>query len=251
MHNGFPMRRIGSAAVAGAAALAVLAPAASAVDHAPVRQQTAAAQEHVSAQEGAKKRLTVKGYVGYLEAKGTPAAKATLRSFRKLSPAQQTKFVGYLQSREVYSAFLGALKGSTSTPHLRKPVAYNSDVRFVRDARITKKSSSSRTNTRITYTMTEQIYGIAVTSEQLWVSYQTKSGKVTKVLGAGASVSNVNAALAIRHGKVERRKQGPGVFAETTVHASPRYPGFGSRIVKEQRVDAGWKGTWKAVLRNA
>lgn len=161
------MGRIGTAVFAGAAAAAVLTPAASAATAAPAAACVQA--------EAAPKKLTVASYVSYLKQSRTPEAKTTLKAFNKLPQAKKVKFVSYLQNRSAYRALAASLKGATSR-NLRVITPYNKDVTFVKDVR-TVKGKDKNTTTRVTFTVTERIYSIPVTSERVWVKYQAKQRK--------------------------------------------------------------------------
>ncbi|MEU9120244.1 hypothetical protein AB0C96_10340 [Streptomyces sp. NPDC048506] len=243
MSNGSILRRIGSASVAGAAAVAVLAPSASAL--APTAAPRATAETLVG-------KLTVKQYVDYLKAQKGPAAKATLKAFRALPKAKQQKFVGHLQNRAIYQAFTASLKGTTRFPVQRVKVPYNADVTFVREIRVAKTKGIVGTDTRIAFTMTEQIFGISVTSEQVWVKYRTRphGWGASKLLGGGASVSNVNAAVRIAGDGVRTQLVRGSAHVETTWKATPRIDSFGKGLNKKQYLYAGVNGTWASGLHN-
>ncbi|MFJ9409212.1 hypothetical protein [Streptomyces sp. NPDC101393] len=221
--------RLASAGIATIAGLAVLAPAAHALDSAAAGKQPA--------------KLTVAGYTKYLKAKQTPEARKTLKKFNALPKAKKSRFVRYLQDRDVYRALIDTTKGRIGGPlHIVDP--YNKDVRFVTDVTSHAAKDKGRT-TSVRFTVTEQIYRIPVTSETIRLRYQAK--KPGKKVAATAKLTNVNAALSIKHGRVTA-KGGPAT-ARTTWHASPRVASFGKKVVKTQSV-ASAAGTWKAQLGN-
>ena len=244
MHN-ITLRRISTAAIAGVATVAVLAPAASA----STADLASAPASKAAAAKPLPKRLTVQGYLGYLGQNKSPEARSTLKAFKKLPKAKQVKFVNYLQDRTVYKALTASLKGSQSRD-LRVVTPFNTDVKFVKDVK-TVKSKDKLNTTKITFTVTERIYNIPVTSEQVWVKYQAKKGNGSVAPRAGAKATNVNAAFQLRHGKVEARKIIGGATGATVWTATPRYQSFGKKpVVKAQSVDGYASSYWKASLAN-
>lgn len=243
MNTGPTMRRMSTAVVAGAAAVAVLAPAASAATAAP---SAPAAVAGVQA-EAAAKKLTVSGYVSYLKTSKKPEAKQTLAQFNKLPQAKKVKFVNYLQNRGVYTALTASMKGTVNRD-LRVVTPYNADVNFLKTVRTVQGKDKQRT-TKVTFTVTERIYGIPVTSEQVSVKYQAKPVKPGGFVRGEAKVTNVNAAIGILAGKIEARKVIGGYLAGTRWTATPNYQSFGKKVIKEQNVTSG-SGYWKAILAN-
>ncbi|WP_030806849.1 hypothetical protein [Streptomyces sp. NRRL S-337] len=244
MSNGSTMRRIGSAAVAGAAALAVLAPAASAAGRPSVAAPAAAAEQSLGS------KLTVTGYLQYLASRKAPEAKRTLKAFRALPKAKQQKFVGYLQNRKVYEALTASLKGTTRPGGLRRAVPYNADVSFVKEVRVEAKGTIAGVNTRVSFAMSEEIFGIPVTAEKVWVQYLARGGRATHLKGGGATVSNANAAVDIKGGGTPHLVRGAATVSATW-KATPRYASFGKALNKVQALDAGVLGYWRASLHNA
>ncbi|GAB7031505.1 hypothetical protein AB0G35_08795 [Streptomyces sp. NPDC021749] len=244
MSNGSTMRRIGSAAVAGAAALAVLAPTASAVGRPSAPAPVGAAEQSLGS------KLTVTSYLQYLASRKTPEAKRTLKAFRALPKAKQQKFVGYLQNRKVYEALTASLKGTTRPGHLRRAVPYNADVSFVKEMRVEAKETIAGLNTRVGFAMSEEVFGIPVTTEQVWVQYLARGERVTHLKGGGATVTNVNAAVDIKGGGKPRLVRGAASISATW-KATPRYASFGKALNKIQALDAGVQGYWRASLHNA
>lgn len=238
MNTGLTMRRMSTAVVAGAAAVAVLTPAASAATAAPSAAGVQA--------DAAAKKLTVSGYVGYLKASKKPEAKQTLAQFNKLPQAKKVKFVNYLQNRNVYKALTASLKG-TINRDLRVVTPYNADVSFLKTVR-TVQGKPKKGPTKVTFTVTERIYGIPVTSEQVSVKYQA-AGTPGGFVRGEAKVTNVNAAITVNGGKIEARKVIGGYLAGTTWTARPNYASFGKQVVKDQKVTSG-SGYWKASLAN-
>ncbi|WP_030413965.1 hypothetical protein [Streptomyces sp. NRRL S-1448] len=243
MSNGSTMRRIGSAAVAGAAALAVLAPAASAAGRPSAPAPVGAAEQSLGS------KLTVADYRQYLASRNTPEAKRTLKAFRALPKAKQQKFVGYLQNRKVYEALTASLKGTTRPGGLRRAVPYNGDVSFVKEVRVKAKGTIAGLDTRVTFAMSEEIFGIPVTAEKVWVQYLARGGRATHLKGGGATVSNVNAAVDIKGGGTPHLDRGAAAISATW-KATPRYASFGKALNKVQALDAGVLGYWRANLHN-
>ncbi|WP_200303943.1 hypothetical protein [Streptomyces adelaidensis] len=217
--------RLTTAAVATVAGLAVLAPTAQAVE-----------------QAAPAVKLTVAGYTKYLKAQESPAAKVTLKKFQGLSKGQQAVFVKDLQDRRIYRALLGKVAGPVG-----KPVAitdpYNKEVRFVTKASSTVSKDKNRTTT-VSFTVTQEIFRIPVTSETLTISYPT-AGKGPKRAKATAKVTNVNAAVEIKHGRVNVK----GFGATTSWAAIPQVKSFGKAAYKGQSV-IGAKSSHRAALSN-
>lgn len=232
-------RRLATIAVAGAATLAVLAPTASAGDTAP-QQGT----RTVAAQSAAKlpAKLTVKSYLAYLKAQKTPEAKRTLKSFSALPAAKQTRFVGYLQNGKIYASLFKQLKGNVNRP-VKTVTPFNKDVKFVHEVASTRNAKGAAS---VSYTATETIYGIPVTTEKLTLHYKIVKGKVQRKATAVAKVTNVNAAVAIKGGPVKATVKGIA-RADVTWKATPKVTAVGKPVVKDQAV-TGHVNTWTASL---
>ncbi len=236
MRNGSRMWRFTSAAVAGVAAAAVLAPAATAAE--------------TAAPVPGGRNLTVNDYLSYLDRQKTPMAEATLKAFQALPLTKKIKFVGYLQNRTVHTALIGSLKGTTKPRQHQSVVHYNQDVSFVRGAQVTRTDTGDST-IRVSFTLTEHIFSIPVTRERVWVMYESKQGKAVKIVDGGAQVTNVNAAVKIEAAKAASTTLN-GQAAHTSVrwNTTPLYRSFGAGLAKEQKVSSGWTGVWKAALNN-
>ncbi|MBT2487452.1 hypothetical protein J7E96_02625 [Streptomyces sp. ISL-96] len=245
MHSRIATRRIAASAVAGAAALAVLAPTASAMDATAYLNSTQAVAQAEAKQPA---QLTVKNYTAYLKHQKTPEARKALNAFTKLPADKQARFVKYLQNRNIYKAFSGQAKGKIDRP-LKVVDSYNKDVKFVTE--VTSKTDQAvqgKSVEWISFTVTERIFNVPVTSETLNLRYQFDKGKVTDVLRAGSEVKNVNAAIAIHKGKVARRGHHAAVATASTVWTIyPLVKSFGKDLDKVQEVASG-SGTWKAKL---
>lgn len=219
--------RLTSAAVATVAGLAVLAPAAQAVEQGPAMPAA---------------KLTVAGYTKYLKAQSTPEARKALKKFLALSKGQQAVFVKDLQDRRIYKALLGKV-----TAPIGKPVSitdpYNKEVRFVTKATSTVAKDKNRTAT-VRFTVTQEIFRIPVTSETLTISYPT-AGEGPRRARATAEVTNVNAAIAIKGGRVSVKGSG----ATTSWAATPQVKSFGKAVHKKQNV-LGAKSGFRADLVN-
>ncbi|WP_327728287.1 hypothetical protein OG250_17460 [Streptomyces sp. NBC_00487] len=219
--------RLTTAAVATVAGLAVLAPAAQAAEQAPAKPAV---------------KLTVAGYTKYLKAQKTPAAQQTLKRFLGLSKGQQAIFVKDLQDRKIYKALLGKVAAPVGRPvSITDP--YNKEVRFVTKASSSVAKDKNRTTT-VSFTVTQEIFRIPVTSETLTVSYPT-AGNGPKRTKASAKVTNVNAAIAIKPGRVSVK----GLGASTSWAAVPQVKSFGKPAYKAQSV-LGAKTGYRAVLKN-
>ncbi|WP_405895209.1 hypothetical protein OG272_29140 [Streptomyces sp. NBC_00104] len=219
--------RLTTAAVATVAGLAVLAPAAQAAEQAPAKPAV---------------KLTVAGYTKYLKAQKTPAAQQTLKRFLGLSKGQQAIFVKDLQDRKIYKALLGKVAAPVGRPvSITDP--YNKEVRFVTKASSSVAKDKNRTTT-VSFTVTQEIFRIPVTSETLTVSYPT-AGNGPKRTKASAKVTNVNAAIAIKPGRVSVK----GLGASTSWAAVPQVKSFGKPAYKAQSL-LGAKTGYRAVLKN-
>jgi hypothetical protein len=216
--------RLGAAAIATVAGLAVLAPAAQAAERAPA--DTAV-------------KLTAAGYTKYLTAQGTPEAKQVLKRFLALGRGQQTVFLKDLQDRRIYQAFQGRAKG-TLGKSVSGAASYNKEVRFVSKATSVVTKDKNRTAT-VRFTVTEQIFGIPVTSGTITVSYPT-AGQGTKKLTASAKVTNLNAAVAVKGSGFSAK----GNTAQNSWVAVPQVKSFGKPVQKKQQLSvdrAGFVGS--------
>ncbi|WP_327728691.1 hypothetical protein OG250_20645 [Streptomyces sp. NBC_00487] len=233
-------RRLTTVVVAGAASLAVLAPAASASEAGPHQGTQTAASQTAAAKLPAK--LTVKSYTAYLKAQRTPEAKRTLKSFSALPAAKKTAFVGHLQNGKIYASLFRQLKGNVNHP-VKTVTPYNKDVKFVHEVSSSKHTKGA---VAVSYTATETIYGIPVTSEKLTLHYKIVKGKVQRNARAVAKVTNVNAALAIKGGGVKVAVKGIA-RADVTWKATPKVQAVGKPVLKDQAV-TGHLNTWTASL---
>ncbi|MEV5126966.1 hypothetical protein AB0K49_29870 [Streptomyces decoyicus] len=223
-----PARRLSTAALAAVAGLAVLTPMAHAAD----------------ADAAAKKpaKVTVAGYTKYLQTQKTPAAKKTLKKFSALNKAQKARFVKHLNNRYIYEALTDQVKGSIGRP-LYVVDPYNKDVRFITD--VTSKVGKDKNHTTtVSFTMTEEIFKIPVTSERIKLTFQ-RTGKPGKKATAAAKATNVNAAINIKAGRVAVK----GNAAKISWAATPRVKAFGKKLAKTQSV-ASAQGYYKANLEN-
>ncbi|BBC35394.1 hypothetical protein SGFS_066880 [Streptomyces graminofaciens] len=252
-------RRLTTAAVAAAAGLAVLAPtAAQALDSTAARptaisRSIASAAPVGSVASAAAKqpaKLTVASYITYLKQQKTPEARKTLAAFRSLSKTRQAKFVGYLQNRKVYWQLVDHSWGKIGQSVHHVETAFNKDVKIVSDATSKRAKDKNRTVT-LTHTVTEYIYGIPVTSEQVHLSYRAPADRITAVVSAKAKVTNVNAAITI---KGDTRSaigaEGSSASAATFWIATPNVKSFGKAERSEHRVSGRPEGTWEAQLHS-
>lgn len=221
--------RLASAAVATVAGLAVLAPAAHAVEQGPAKPAA---------------KLTVAGYTKYLQTQKSPEAKVALKKFLKLNKGQKAVFVKDLQDRRIYRALLGQAKGPIGKPvSITDP--YNKEVRFVTKVSSTVAKDKNRTTT-VRFTVTEEIFKIPVTSETLTFSYPTAGDGPRKTIGS-AKVTNVNAAIAIKNNP---RVSFKGKSAQTTWVATPQVKSFGKAPVHKKQHILGNKANYRAFLDN-
>ncbi|MFJ3310118.1 hypothetical protein ACIPSA_45420 [Streptomyces sp. NPDC086549] len=237
MRSGSTWQRVRAAAAAGAGVVAVLAPVASA---APAVGDI----PHAHASDGIRAlpaRLTEQAYVTWLKSQHTDAARATLKAFTKLSNLKKYIFVQQLQNRSAYAALQAQLKGGPEGFHNTDP--YNKAISITRDVRVAK-TGGKKPVTTITFTVTETIYNIPVTSHTAWASYQTAKGKQLKVTGSGARATNTNAAYALRAKSTSSTHT--GVTAEW--HAAPRVASAGKPVDKQQSLVATASISWKASL---
>ncbi|GGS10113.1 hypothetical protein GCM10010252_56550 [Streptomyces aureoverticillatus] len=239
-------RRTSTVLVAAAAAVAVLAPVASAgVGSDPQNLRAAGAAE-----------LTPAEYVKYLEKQDDPEAKDALASFKALPKGDQAKFVDYLQDEDVFKAFTEEASGPGSdTPQSGTVTQYNSDIAFVNDAKVDRKPQSAppvaHWNEKATYTAKIKVLGITVTKLQVWVRYQSTRAHVTKVYNSGSAVKNINAAVSIDSDNARPWKAGGYAHAETVWKGSLVYKGFGIRMDKKQKIRGEYNGAWTGSLKNA
>ncbi|ROP44177.1 hypothetical protein [Streptomyces sp. PanSC9] len=237
MRSGSPWQHVSAAAVAGTAAVAILAPAASAT---PATSGTQHA--HASASSPALPRqLTQDAYLAWLKNQHTDAAATTLKAFTKLSNLRKYIFLQQLQNRSAYAALQAQLKGGPKGFH--KTVPYNKVISIARDVKVTK-SRGKKPATTISFTVTESIYNIPVTSHTVWATYQAAKGKQLKVTGSGARVNNTNAAYAIKATSSSSTPTG----ATAHWHAAPRVAAVGKAIEKQQTVATTASLSWKASL---
>ncbi|MEU5581221.1 hypothetical protein ABZ791_12670 [Streptomyces huasconensis] len=220
--------RIRTATVATVAALAVAAPAGTAFADTSTGDSPA-----VSAVKKKPAQLTVKGYIKALKADKSPAAAKTLKAFKKLNDGKkQYAFVKLLQNRDVYEAVAGRTKGilkngtRTSTKQLNAPVKVTSSTV------VTKDDKSGRRV--VTFTVTERIYDIPVTSERISVRYTLKGKKKIADPSASTRITNTNKAITIRAPKTTPvRVKGTSVSGHSTIKATGTVESFGKGVTKK------------------
>ncbi|MEV0319151.1 hypothetical protein ACIBKX_06470 [Streptomyces sp. NPDC050658] len=228
------------AAVSGVAALAVLAPAAGAF--ADGHAGAAPASHSIQAKKPAQ--LTVKGYVKYLKTQKTPAAKQTLAKFNKLNGKQKYTFVKLLQNRGVHLALKGSLEGRADKTFTKR---VNSAVTVTRAADTQRNDKFG--SRQVTYSVTESIYKIPVTTESVTVKYRLKGKKVIKP-AATSAVTNTNAAVTVTPKKTTRLVvKGTNVRGEQTFTSTGNVKSFGKKVVKKGAVRAHGK-SYTGILAN-
>ncbi|EKX63183.1 hypothetical protein Sipo8835_37090 [Streptomyces ipomoeae] len=244
MHSRLTTRRLATVAVAGAATLAVLAPTASAADLG-ASQGTRTVASQAAAKLPAK--LTVNSYLTYLKTQKTPEAKKTLRSFSALPAAKKARFVTHLQDRKIQEKLLKELSGAINTPK-QSVTKVNADVKFVQQVTSKRNFKDAKGATVVSYTVTETIFGIPVTAENLTLHYNVVKGKVQRKARAVARVTNVNAAVAIKGGPVKVAVKGLA-RAEVKWKLTPKVASFGAAITKQQVVKGHTK-VWNTQFLN-
>ncbi|UXY30821.1 hypothetical protein [Streptomyces sp. HUAS TT20] len=197
--------RLASAAIATVAGLAVLAPAA----HAAPAKQAA--------------KLTVPAYEKYLKQQSAPAAKKAAAQFAKLNKNQKQVFVKTLQDQKVYKALTGKAWGKIR--NVTTVDRYNKNVTFVTKASFKTAKGKARTTTA-TFSVTEKIFNIPVTTEGATLVYPTV-GKLPGTTTASTDVFNINAAI-----RIDATSSVKGNDASGRITALPRVKSFGKKAVK-------------------
>ncbi|MGV9881005.1 hypothetical protein [Streptomyces sp. NPDC003006] len=221
--------RIRTAAVATVTALAVAAPVGTAFADTPTSGSPAA-----SAAAKKPAQLTVKSYIKALKADKTPAAAKTLKAFKKLDDGKkQYAFVKLLQSRDVYEALAGGSKGALKNGTRTRTKQLNSPVKITRSTVVTKNGKSGQR--AVTFTVTERIYDIPVTSERISVRYTLKGKKKIVNPSASTKITNTNKAIAIKVPKTTPvRVKGTNVFGRSTIKATGTVKSFGKGNVTKK-----------------
>lgn len=207
MHNR-TMGRLTATAAAAVAGLAVLSPTVSqaAVPGAPDAVQADAAAELPA-------ELTIAGYKTYLKKNWDKGGRETTARFARLTPAQQKKFVKYLEDRKVHSALKDQVKGNFGRPlHVVDPC--NADVTFVTDVTATVAKDKNATAPPALLGVRAHLRHPGDHRDPH--GQRATKGAVRKTV-ATASVKNVNAAIAVKAGPVaaatkgaSRRRRSPG-----------------------------------------
>ncbi|MGV9245476.1 hypothetical protein [Streptomyces sp. NPDC003710] len=206
--------RLASAAIATVAGLAVLAPAAHAADAAPAKPAA---------------KLTVPAYEKYLKQQTTPAAKKAAAQFAKLNKNQKQVFVKTLQDQKVYKALTGKAWGKIR--NVTTVDRYNKNVTFVTKASFKTVKDKTRTTTA-TFSVTEKIFNIPVTSEGATLVYPT-AGKLPGTTKGGIDVFNINAAIRIDATSSVKNNDISG-----RITALPQVKSFGKKAVKRDTLHA-------------
>lgn len=220
------------ATAATAAALAALAPAAQA---APAGHSTGTVAQAAAARTPA--HLTVEGYKAYLKKNWKNGGRETTTAFKKLTPAQQKKFLRYLEDRKIYTALHDTVKGNIGH-RLHVTDRYNQDVKLVTDVTsgIAKDKAATAT---LSFSVSERVYGIPVTTETVTVTFQTRGHAKNKNAHAKATLKNVNAAVAVKASKVKAVSKGVVTNGSAVWTATPQVKAFGTKkIVKDHLAQA-------------
>lgn len=235
-------RRTATVLVSAAAAAAVIAPSAHAMD----TTQKVAGTKQAAVAAPAKSKLTVGGYVSYLK---QHRQNSTLKAFKALPKNKQATFVKQLQDRKVLKAFTGSLAG-TKASRAKKVTRHNGAVSFVREVSVKRGVKARGWNTQITSRFTERIYNIPVTSTTTFVKYQAKKNPTIK--DVGTKVKNVNAAFSIRSTDTEPDTRGPKAQFTSKIVAAPKVRSAGKgNLLKAHSVTGTAKAAFQARLANS
>ncbi|MGW0835026.1 hypothetical protein [Streptomyces prunicolor] len=218
------------AALATATAVAVLTPAAQAAPAAartaPVAHTAAALPAH----------LTVDGYQAYLKKNWAKGGRETSAAFKKLTPAQRKKFLLHLEDRKIYLALRNTVKGNIGH-RLHIVNSYSQDVQLVTD--VTSRIAGDKAATAtLTFSVSERIYGIPVTTEAVTVSFETRGSAKNKNAHAKVTLKNVNAAIAVKASKPKAVAKGAITNGSTVWTATPQVRAFGKKLVKDQLIQS-------------
>lgn len=219
--------RIRTATVTTVAALAVAAPAGVAVAHSHVSGSPTASTAKKKPAE-----LTVNSYIKALKADKSPAAAKTLKAFKKLDSKKQYAFVKLLQTRDVYKAVVGRSKGTLKNGTRTSTKQLNSPAKVTRSAVVAKNGKSGRRV--VTFTVTERIYNIPVTSERISVKFTLKGKKKIVNPSAAIKITNTNKALVIKAPKtIPVRVKGANVSGHSLIKATGTVKSFGKTVTKK------------------
>lgn len=223
--------RFRTGVVATIAALAVAAPAGTAFADAPATGSPAASAK--------PSQLTVKGYIKALKADKTPAASKTLKAFKKLDGKKQYTFVKILQGRSAYKAVSGASKGVLKKGTRTSTEKLNSAVKITRSTAVTKNDKSGRR--AVTFTVTERIHNIPVTSERISIKYTLKGKKKIDNPSASTKITNTNKAIAIKTPKATPvRVKGTNVSGHSAIKTIGTVKSFGrGKVTKKANIRIG------------
>ncbi|MGV9901964.1 hypothetical protein ACWDU8_05585 [Streptomyces sp. NPDC003388] len=206
--------RLSTAAIAAAAGLSVLATTVHAAGAAPSKPAV---------------KLTVPAYETYLKQQSSPAAKKSAAQFAKLNKDQKQIFVRTLQDPKVYKALTGKawglIRNVTTNDH------YNKNVTFATKASFRTAKDKARTTTA-TFSVTEKIFNIPVTTEGATLVYPTL-GKRPVATKASTDVFNINAAI-----RVDSTNSVKGNDTSGDITALPQVKSFGKKAVKRVTLHA-------------
>lgn len=225
------------AALATATAVAVLSPAAQAVT----------AGEHTAAvvhTAGVSAHLTVDGYQAYLKKNPQNGGRETSVAFKKLTPAQQKKFLLHLEDSKIYLALRNTVKGNIGH-RLHATNTFKQDVQLITDVTSRVAGDKNATAT-LNFTATERIYGIPVTTETVTLTFETRGSAKNKNAHAKVTLKNVNAAIAVKASKPTAVSKGTITNGATVWTATPQVGAFGTKkVVKDQLIQAAVTKTGK------
>jgi hypothetical protein len=218
--------RITATAVAAAASLALLGGSAQAfaADAAPA----------------APSQLTVGAYKTWLKKSPGAEAKDTLRAFNRLTPAQQRKFVGYLQDPKVLKAFVVAHSGKIPSLSYATTVKYKNDITFTTRTSAGAPGEKDQRTITLTTRSVERIFNIPVTEFASVLTYETKADKITgKGWKTKSFGSNQNAAFAFKPSKSRAVLKGNSLSGVTNWTATPQYKSAGTAPIKKFQAVTG------------
>lgn len=151
---------------------------------------------------------TPASYANYLRHSHEEGAADALKGFQHLTPAQQSKFVGYLHDPALLTSFLDKTAGqgserSTYTRNASSATSLRNGDVIVGQERTVSGVAASRPlpagNHTVTYTTYIKYFGVKVIKLNLSVDFHSNGRDITKVNDAEASKKNLSGVISISH----------------------------------------------------
>ncbi|MFJ2815150.1 hypothetical protein [Streptomyces sp. NPDC087294] len=170
--------------------------------------QASAAQTTTASEKWNDVAATPASYATYLRHSSEEGSADVLKGFQRLTPAQQSKFVGYLHDPALLTSFLDktAGQGSERSAYIRNAASTTSlrdgDIVVAQERNVSRVATARPLpagNHTVTYTTYVKYFGVKVIKMNLSVTFHSNGHDITKVTDAEPSLKNFSGAISISH----------------------------------------------------